>query len=280
MSRSPSTAREAPTPTDRLVGPGLPNRRPNLRAKIRAEAIEILHHEPDGLTFTQLVDAVRLLHPDRNPKTLSNDLTSLDRKAPAKVCKPAKGLYLHTRFQNQADAKQPHLEGPPAKKTSRRDPKIAEEKFYGLFAVWLKEELEEVTHAIALGGNTFRDRWGTPDVLGKYEGRRSDVIKGMTSIVAAEIKVDTANLLTGFGQACAYRLFSHKSYLVIPAITAPEELDRLEALCHMHGIGLVTFDSLNVTRPSFRLLARPVKHEPDLSYTNRYIRHVEGRLFS
>jgi hypothetical protein len=277
-SSSPTTAR-APD-TDRLVARGLPNRRPNLRAKIRVEAIEILHEAPEGLTFTQLVDALRLRHPDRNPKTLNNDLTSLDRKAPAKVCKPAKGLYLHTRFQTQVDANESLPVGTPPRSAARRDPKVSEEKFYGLFAVWLKEELEEVTHAIALGGNTFRDRWGTPDVLGKYEGRRSDVIKGMTSIVAAEIKVDTSNLLTGFGQACAYRLFSHKSYLVIPASTAPDELDRLEALCHMHGIGLVTFDSLSVIRPSFRLLARPVKHEPDLSYTNRYIRHVEGRLFN
>lgn len=265
---------------DQSGGSDLPRRRPNLRAQIRVQAIELLYGTPDGMTFTQLVDALRSKHPARNLKTLNNDLTSLDRKVPSKVCKPAKGLYLHTRFNAQATTN----ENPPvvtiSAKSPRRDPKIAEEKFYGLFAVWLKEELEEVTHAIALGGNTFRDRWGTPDVLGKYEGRRSDVIKGMTSIVAAEIKVDTSNLLTGFGQACAYRLFSHKSYLVIPESTTADELDRLEALCHMHGIGLVTFDASSTIKPSFRLLARPVKHEPDLSYTNRYIRHVEGRLFN
>lgn len=257
-----------------------PLRRPNLRAQIRFEAIELLHEAPKGMTFTQLVDALRAKHPGRNLKTLHNDLTSLDRKVPAKVCKPAKGLYVHVRFQAQVPNTDLAQFAPSVAKSPRRDPKISEEKFYGLFAVWLKEELEEVTHAIALGGNTFRDRWGTPDVLGKYEGRRSDVIKGMTSIVAAEIKVDTSNLLTGFGQACAYRLFSHKSYLVIPENTTADELDRLEALCHMHGIGLVTFDASSTTKPSFRLLARPVKHEPDLSYTNRYIRHVEGRLFN
>jgi hypothetical protein len=156
---------------------------------------------------------------------------------------------------------------------------LGEEHFYAPFAAWLKDHLEEVTHAIALGGNTFRDRWGTPDVLGKYESKRSDVVKGMLSIVAAEIKADTSNLLTGFGQACAYRLFSHKSYLVIPQQTPPDELDRLEALCNMHGLGLVTFDVESPSKPGFRLMARPVKHDPDLSYTNRYIRRVEAQLF-
>jgi hypothetical protein len=48
----------------------------------------------------------------------------------------------------------------------------------------------------------------------------------------------------------------------------------------MHGVGLVTFDARNSTRPSYRLMARPIKHEPDLSYTNRYVRLVERKLFA
>jgi len=248
---------------------------------VRADAVDLLHDRPEGMTFTQLVDALRLRHSDRNLKTLGNDITGLDRKLSNKVFKPTKGLYLHIRFKEQVLSASGLTvsESTPAK-TTQKEVKVQEEKYYALFASWLTDELEEVTHAIPLGGNTFRDRWGTPDVLGKYEGRRSDVVKGMTCIVAAEIKVDTSNLLTGFGQACAYRLFSHKSYLVIPKHTSPDERDRLEALCHMYGIGLVMFDAFNVAKPDFRLLARPVKHEPDLSYTNRYIRHVEGRLFN
>lgn len=133
---------------------------------------------------------------------------------------------------------------------------------------------------IVLGGNTFRDRWGTPDVLGKFESKRSDVVKGMTLIVASEVKVDVGDLLKGFGQACAYRLFAHKSYLAVPQHSPADELDRLEALCRMHGVGLVTFDARNSAKPGYRLMARPVKHEPDLSYTNRYVRLVERKLFA
>jgi len=231
------------------------------------------------MTFTQLVVKLRLGHITRSIKSIGNDITGLDRKVPEKVYKPTRGLYRHTKFKEQAQAPDSALEPSLRARKQQREPKVPEEKYYGLFAAWLTDELEEVTHAIPLGGNTFRDRWGTPDVLGKYEGRRSDVVKGMTCIVAAEVKTDTTNLLTGFGQACAYRLFSHKSYLVIPEHTSTDERDRLEALCHMYGIGLVMFDAFSPAKPNFRLLARPVKHEPDLSYTNRYIRHVEGRLF-
>jgi hypothetical protein len=94
------------------------------------------------------------------------------------------------------------------------------------------------------------------------------------------LKLDLAELFVGFGQACFYHLFAHKSFLAVPKQTPPDELDRLEALCHMHFVGLVTFDAENPARPAFRLLVRPRKHEPDLSYTNRYIRSVESKLFA
>jgi len=33
-------------------------------------------------------------------------------------------------------------------------------------------------------------------------------------VIAAEIKIDVGQLITAFGQACAYKLFAHRSYLV------------------------------------------------------------------
>ena len=257
-----------PTPRDK---------RPNQRARIRLAAVDLLQSHPEGLTYTELVQAMRQLHPDRNLKSLSNDVVNLDRHFPTKVYRPIKGLYRHTRFK---DASAP-LPAEPAKTVaSSRPSRLAEEKFYAPFAAWLTNDLEEATVAIPLGGNAFRDRWGTPDVIGKNESRRSDVIKGPTSIVSAEIKVDTASLLVGFGQACAHLLFSHKSYLVVPEAAPAEELDRLVALCQMFGVGLVIFDAASLAKPGFRILVRPKKHEPDLYYTNRYIKRVESKLFS
>jgi hypothetical protein len=257
-----------------------PRRRPNLRAKMRAEAVVMLHDRPQGMRFTELVDALLSEHPERTAKAIGNDVFGMDRTLATQVFKPSKGLYMHIRFRPEDKA----LEAPETLRTASRQreaaPSIPEQLFYSSFATWLRDDLEEVTQVIVLGGNTFRDRWGTPDVLGKFESKRSDVVKGMTLIVASEVKVDVGDLLKGFGQACAYRLFAHKSYLVIPEHTPPDELDRLEALCQMHGVGLVTFDARNSAKPGYRLMARPVKHEPNLSYTNRYVRLVERKLFA
>ncbi len=257
-----------------------PRRRPNLRAKMRAEAAVVLHDRPEGMRFTELVDTLHRDHPGRTVKAIGNDVVGLDRALPTQVFKPSKGLYMHCKFrpdERVLSAQETPKSGSPARRSA---PHLPEQVFYSSFANWLRDDLEEVTQVIVLGGNTFRDRWGTPDVLGKFESRRSDVVKGMTVIVASEVKVDVADLLKGFGQACAYRLFAHKSYLVIPQHTPTDELDRLEALCRMHGVGLVTFDARNSAHPSYRLLARPIKHEPDLSYTNRYVRLVERKLFA
>lgn len=247
---------------------------------MRAEAAVALHDRPEGMRFTELVDALHRNHPGRTAKAIGNDVVGLDRALPTQVFKPSKGLYMHCKFrpdEQLLSAQETPKSGSPARRSA---PHLPEHVFYSSFANWLRDDLEEVTQVIVLGGNTFRDRWGTPDVLGKFESRRSDVVKGMTVIVASEVKVDVSDLLKGFGQACAYRLFAHKSYLVIPQHTPTDELDRLEALCRMHGVGLVTFDARNSTHPSYRLLARPIKHEPDLSYTNRYVRLVERKLFA
>ncbi len=121
---------------------------------------------------------------------------------------------------------------------------------------------------------------GTPDVIGKRESRRSDVIKGDTEIVSAEIKTDTLQLVTAYGQACAYRLFSHRSHLVIPSQANEDEIARLVSLCEISGIGLVTFDVMDPTEPKFRIVVRPRQHQPDLFYTNRYVALIERELFS
>ncbi len=248
--------------------------RTNLRARLRSEAVDLLGLHPRGLRFSEMQRLIHKSHPDLKTKTIEGALWNLDRVVSDRVYKPVKGLYRLLQFREATDLTLGRPESKP------ESPRIREDDFYPLFAAWLRDDLEDVTHAIALGGNAFRDRWGTPDVLGKNESRRSDVIKGPTSIVSAEIKVDTAGLVTGFGQACAYRLFSHKSYLVIPKQTPTEELARIDSLCQMFGLGLVLFNPKSLASPDFRLIVRPMKHEPDLFYTNRYIKHVEKELFS
>ena len=154
-----------------------------------------------------------------------------------------------------------------------------EEAFYHPFADWLQNDLEDVTKAIPLGGNRFKDKWGTPDVIGKRDSKPSDIIKPPVEIVSAEIKTNTSQLITAFGQACAYCLFSHRSYLVVPSQAAPEEISRLDSLCQVFGIGLVLFDAVNPEDPKFEIRTRPRKQEPDAHYINKYMKEIESELF-
>jgi hypothetical protein len=242
-------------------------KRQPFRERIHDAAIKLLRGSRSGLRFSELERRLWKRLPECSRKTVTNSILSLESDRPDHVYRPARGVYRSTLFRGE-------LVLPPPSDARHR-----EEQFYSAFALWLKAELLEVSHAIVLGGNVFKDRWGTPDVLGKSEGRPSDLIKSPTSIVAAEIKADSNGLLLGFGQACAYRLFSHKSYLVIPKQTPATELDRVEALCRLYCLGLVVFDKNSTSAPRFTLLVRPIRHEPDLFYTNRYLKQVERQLF-
>jgi len=89
-----------------------------------------------------------------------------------------------------------------------------------------------------------------------------------------------SQLVTAFGQACAYCLFAHKSYPVIPADAPEDEIARIDALCQVFGIGLVLFDNKNTREPDFQICQRPQKHDPDMLYVNKNMKHVEGEMFS
>jgi len=144
----------------------------------------------------------------------------------------------------------------------------------------LVNEVEECTKAIALGGKKFRDKWETLDVIGKRESKRSDIIQAPVEIVSAEVKPDVNELVTAFGQACAYCLFSHKVYLVVSNKVPDDEIARLDALCQVFGLGLVLFDLENPKDPQFDIRSRPRYQQPDLFYANRYMKLIEPELFS
>ena len=157
-----------------------------------------------------------------------------------------------------------------------------EKDFYSPFAEYLEygdedddsRHLDECTKAIPLGGNAFGGKWGTPDVIGVLRPMDGDDVQFPHEIVSAEIKTDDSGIITAFGQACAYRLFSHKVYLVIPK---PKDTGRIESLCHIYGIGLVYFDPAQAPHLSiFSLQQLAQRHSPDMLYVNEYIRDGVG----
>ena len=153
--------------------------------------------------------------------------------------------------------------------------KIKEEDFYKLFADYLINDLEECTKAVALGGNRFQDRWGTPDVIGTYRILGIGHIQPPIEVISAEIKTDINQLITAFGQVCSYKLFSHKVYLVIPKDARGTDIKRIESLCLKFGVGLILFDRNNKENPEFEILTRAAKSEPDYFYLNKYLKLIE-----
>jgi hypothetical protein len=245
-----------------------------IRERVIKLALELLKSHPDGIRYTELVRRVSKADPSLNENNIYGNIWDMDARLADKVYKPSRGLFRLTQFRNkEMDQLKVELVPKPTEK-------IKEEDFYKPFADWLVNDLEECTKAIPLGGSLFKDKWGTPDVIGKLESKRSDILQAPTEIVSAEIKTDISQLVTAFGQACAYCLFSHKSYLVIPKESAQEELARLDALSQVFGIGFILFDSSSPQDPHFNIRVRPRKQEPDMFHVNKYMKLIETELFS
>jgi len=237
---------------------------------ICAAAKDILRQHPGGVRFAEFRRLLQQELPDQKKNTIHGVIWNLDQAFPSEIAKPEKGLF---KWIGEG------IFVPEVTDISSR--RIREEDFYQPFAEWLVEELDECTAAVPIGGSVFKDKWGTPDVMGIKEPRKSDIIKFPIQIISAEIKTDTDGLVTAFGQACAYKLFSHKSYLVIPRNSDEVDLARMDSRCSLHGIGLIHFDNRSTERPSFEIRHRATRHEPDLFYTNNYVKILshKGKLF-
>lgn len=242
------------------------------REIIVSYAVEIIRDNPDGIRYSELVREIQKILPNIPVNTIHGSIWNLDVRIPKQIYKPARGLFRHLTYKEEGIIERKEVSSLEVKK-------IKEEDFYKPFADWLVNELEECTKAIPLGGNKFKDKWGTPDVIGKREPRRSDIVKTPTEIISAEIKVDSGGLITAFGQACAYKLFSHKSYIVIPKTSSQDDITKLDSLCLIFGIGLILFDTKDTQKPEFEIRVRPIKHEPDMFYLNKYMKIIEKKLF-
>lgn len=242
--------------------------------QITAKALEILTANPEGLRYAELVREISAVNGSFKKNTIHGNIWNLQEQFPDNVYKPSRGLFRLLEFR---DPETDQLKDELVPKQPR---KIKEEEFYEPFAEWLVSEVEECTKAIPLGGNRFRDKWGTPDVIGKRESKRSDIIQAPVEIVSAEIKPDVGQLVTAFGQACAYCLFSHKSYLVVSNQSPQDEIARLDSLCQVFGIGLVLFNSLDPKDPDFTIRVRPHQQQPDLFYANKYMKLIEVEMFA
>jgi hypothetical protein len=245
--------------------------------EIRQHAAEILEGEPRGIRYSDLCKRIQEQGPETNMNTIRTQVGYFVTENPNIVARPSRGVMILKKFAStsgelKSDEDVPVLveaenAAPPGQAT-----RLPESAFYEPFAHWLVEEgVVSISHVV--GGAGFKSKWGTPDVIGVYKPQPSDIVKFPMEIVSVEIKVDPIGSVVAFGQACAYRLFSHKTYIVMPTTIAPADQDRLDALCEIYGVGLVLFD-LNVDEPDFRFVRKAQRFSPDMYYVNDFARRL------
>lgn len=209
--------------------------------------------------------------PNIKQNNIPATLVQLERLASKEIYKPEKGLFRLVKYST--------IDLPtPNEIVATTKEKLTEQQFYEPFANWLVEELKDCTKAIPLGGSKFRDKWRTPDVIGVLKPWPTDVLQFAPEIISAEIKINTTDLITTFGQACSYLIFSHRSYLVIPNKSPQTDIQRLDSLCQIFGLGLITFDSSQPENPAFLIKTRAHTHRPDMFYANKYLKIVADEI--
>lgn len=236
-----------------------------IRQRVAEAAITAVKNAPSGLRWAELYRAVQKVMPEENGRTLAGSLHHFAKNLPPGIHRPERGLYVAGNPSDEDTAE-------PVRTRFR------EQDFYQPFADWLVGDLEEASRAVAAGGSAAGGKWGTPDVIGLYQPRKTDPIRFVEEVVVAEIKVDTSSLIVAFGQACAYKLFAHRVYIVVPRTANAKDLKRLDALAGVVGIGLVKFDPTDPQNPDFSVLVRAAKHEPDYFYTNDFLSHYKSEL--
>lgn len=229
-------------------------------------ARDLVRKNPGGIRYRDLLAQISTDHPETPKRNIGGLIPKLAIKFPKEIAKPERGLFVPTTSSSAAVG-----DGEPIIVSPK--PKVHEVDFYEPFADYLTNELGEVTTAIAMGGAGMLTKFGTPDVVGVYKPLGSDRIKFDLEIVSAEIKIDPQQPVVAFGQAAAYRLFSAKSYVVMPSMIVKEDYSRLEALCMLFGIGLVLFD-VNPAKPEFRIRVRAQRFPPDMFYVNVFAERI------
>jgi len=234
-------------------------------AKLRGKEIQdlakqIIDQAPDNIRYSALVQQIATTHPETPRNTIHGAVWDLDKTFSGQILKPSRGL-----FTVNAGA----AGGPAPTVIPSTTPTLRESDFYDSFAEWLKSDLDEATDAIALGGSGLRSKWGTPDVVGTFKPLPSNRVKFDLEIISAEIKTNLAESNTAFGQATAYRLFSHKVYLVMPSDMPEEDQSRIEALSLLFGVGFIQFDP-DTANPRYRVRVRAQRFAPDMFYVNEF----------
>ena len=229
--------------------------------QIEEQALKIINEHPEGIKYKEIERELQKLIPNLNINTIGFVVPNIPKKHPAKVYKLKWGVYAPIKKDSKTSATEKVIKKP-----------IPEKEFYKPFAEYLENELVECQKAIPLGGGALGGIWNTPDVIGinNNKTRATAIIEFPIEFISAEIKTELkpAVAIQGFGQAVAYKLFSTKSYLVLPQQVIDSDSGRLIALCMVERIGLIGFDHTNAVEPEWKIECRAFPLQPDNRYAN------------
>ena len=231
------------------------------KEEIRKKAFEILSRPElkSGIRFTTLVKRV-VSETGENENNIRGSLYNLPKEFPEKISRPYRGLFILKGNENYLnDIVEQDLAQKP-------NSKIMENNSYQPAKEYLLSE-EECTYAVVIGGNIFGKKWGTPDILGSIRANSDAVYKPPLEIIAVEIKDGGYSPVEALGQAMAYKLFAHRTWLILPD---DNDLDRIEGLAISANIGLISF-SIEKDGFEFVTLNRPVAGRPDFMEVNNIL---------
>lgn len=242
--------------------------------------MELLEQHAGGISWAELNKTLHANSPETPYNSIRGATHHLLSGRSDEIIKVARGTYQLAKFAQlrevplDTSASEISTTIPTSECSQSNASQLTEQDFYDSFAEWL-EDNDEATVASSLGGASLGGKWGTPDVIGVLKPRAQDIFKFEPQIITAEIKAVPNQPVVAFGQAVAYRLFSHKSYIVVPNTTNDDDMSRLKSLCSIHGVGLVTF-TLDKDNPDYSVIILPVNASPDVFYVNNVLDRLKS----
>ncbi|NNN04751.1 MAG: hypothetical protein HKL90_02505 [Elusimicrobia bacterium] len=237
--------------------------------KIREKAMEILNRPEfmKGIRWTPLVRMVAE-ETGENINTCSGSLWNLPNEQSDKVARPHKGLFILKQNVKLLEEASQRVPGAIAEASAR------EIDIYEPARIHLLGD-EECTHAVVIGGSIFGKKWGTPDILGAIRAHSDAIYRPTLEIIAVEVKNADYSPVEALGQAMAYKLFAHRTWLVLPN---DADLDRIEGIAISANIGLVSFKkSKSNDGFEFETLNRPVSGNPDFKEVNKILEDLKKK---
>lgn len=228
--------------------------------EIRKKALEILGRPEykEGLRFSILVKIIADETGD-NLNTINGSTYNMPNEMPDDVARPQRGLFiLRKNLVN--------INGNENEQSDKYSDEFSEASVYAPSREFLLGK-SECTHAIVVGGAIFGKKWGTPDLMGAIRVSSDAVYQPPIEIVAVEVKGNNYSPVEALGQAMAYKLFAHRTWLVLPET---DDIDRIEGIAMSANIGLVVFTYKN-GQFTFETLNRPITGNPDAEEVNNIL---------